>query len=201
MWESDVSHYRRPRRTTRGSLTAEQGVPPSRGSSSSGWLVPLLAGSAAALGGAALYNRSRAKRAERQHPPIGKFLTVDGVRLHYLERGHGEPVVLIHGNGTMIEDFVVSDLMSRLAERYRVIVIDRPGYGYSTRPRGLWTPRAHARLFRNALVQLGVDQAPCSVTRGELSSHSRWRSRIPPSFAVLSSCRDTTSRQSARNRL
>jgi pimeloyl-ACP methyl ester carboxylesterase len=84
---------------------------------------------------------------------------VDGVRLHYLERGRGESLILIHGNGTMIEDFVVSDLVSRLAERYRVIVIDRPGYGYSTRPRGMWTPRAHATLFRNALGQLGVDRA------------------------------------------
>jgi pimeloyl-ACP methyl ester carboxylesterase len=115
-------------------------------------------GSAAALGAAALYNLSRAKRAEDQHPPIGKFLTVDGVRLHYMECGQGDALVLIHGNGTMIEDFVVSGLVSRLAEHHRVIVIDRPGYGYSTRSRGLWTPRAHATLFQNALAQLGIDK-------------------------------------------
>ncbi len=155
-----MSHYRRSRRRTHSPMTAEQGTSPRpKRASSLGWLGPILAGSAAALGAAALYNLSRAKSAESQHPPIGKFLTVDGVRLHYLERGRGEPLVLIHGNGTMIEDFVVSDLVSRLAERYRVIVIDRPGYGYSARPRGLWTPRAHATLFRNALSQLGVDRA------------------------------------------
>jgi pimeloyl-ACP methyl ester carboxylesterase len=84
---------------------------------------------------------------------------VDGVRLHYIERGQGEPVVLIHGNGTMIQDFTVSGLVDRLASRHRVIVIDRPGYGYSTRPRQLWTPRAHARLFRKALARLGVERA------------------------------------------
>ncbi len=155
-----MSHYRRPRRRTHRPMAAEQAISPRSGESSSfGWLAPLLAGSAAALGAVALYNLSRAKTAESQHPAIGRFLTVDGVRLHYLERGRGEPVVLIHGNGTMIEDFVVSGLVSRLAERYRVIVIDRPGYGYSTRPRSLWTPSAHATLFRNALVQLGVDGA------------------------------------------
>ena len=129
------------------------------GSRSRGWLAPVLLGSAAALGGAVIYNRWQARDAERQYPPIGRFLDVDGVRLHYIERGQGDPLVLIHGNGTMIQDFTVSGLVDRLADRYRVIVIDRPGYGYSSRPRRLWTPYAHARLFREALAQLGVEQA------------------------------------------
>jgi pimeloyl-ACP methyl ester carboxylesterase len=129
------------------------------GSKSRQWLVPVLLGSAAALGGTALYNHMQTRAAEHQYPPIGRFLNVGGVRLHYIERGRGDPLVLIHGNGTMIQDFTVSGLVDRLAERYRVIVIDRPGYGYSSRPRQLWTPRAHARLFRSALAQLGVEQA------------------------------------------
>jgi pimeloyl-ACP methyl ester carboxylesterase len=116
-------------------------------------------GSAAALGAAAVYNRKQTRDAERRHPPIGRFLDVDGVRLHYIERGQGDPLVLIHGNGTMIQDFTVSGLVDRLADCHRVIVIDRPGYGYSSRPRQLWTPRAHARLFRKALGRLGVEQA------------------------------------------
>ena len=68
-------------------------------------------------------------------------------------------MVLIHGNGTMIQDFTVSGLVDRLVEHFRVIVIDRPGYGYSSRPRQLWTPRAHAQLFQGALEQLGVTRA------------------------------------------
>ncbi|MXQ12202.1 alpha/beta fold hydrolase [Microvirga makkahensis] len=123
------------------------------------WLVPAVAGTAAGLAAAALYNRKQAQEAERRYPPVGRFLDVDGVRLHYMERGQGESLVLIHGNGTMIQDFTVSGLVDRLADRYRVIVIDRPGYGYSARPRHLWTPRAHARLFRNALTQLRVERA------------------------------------------
>jgi pimeloyl-ACP methyl ester carboxylesterase len=118
-----------------------------------------LAGSAAALGSAVLYNRLKTGAAERKTPPAGRFLNVDGVRLHYIERGKGEPIVLIHGNGTMIQDFTVSGLVDRLASRYRVIVFDRPGYGYSSRPRQLWTPRAHAKLFQHALERLGVEQA------------------------------------------
>jgi pimeloyl-ACP methyl ester carboxylesterase len=116
-------------------------------------------GTVAALGAAALYTAEMTREAERKHPPIGRFLHVDGVRLHYIERGTGEPLVLIHGNGTLIQDFTVNGLVDRLSERYRVIVIERPGYGYSERPRGLWTPRAHATLFEHALAQLGVEQA------------------------------------------
>ena len=124
-----------------------------------GWLAPAAVGTAAALGAAALYTAKTTRDAERKHPPIGRFLDVDGVRLHYIERGTGEPLVLIHGNGTLIQDFTVTGLVDRLSERYRVIVIERPGYGYSDRPRGLWTPRAHATLYEHALHQLGVEQA------------------------------------------
>ena len=106
----------------------------------------------------ALYGQET-REAERKHPPIGRSLDVDGVRLHYIEQGTGEPLVLIHGNGTLIQDFTVSGLVDRLSERYRVIVIERPGYGYSERPRHLWTPRAHATLYEHALHQLGVEQA------------------------------------------
>jgi pimeloyl-ACP methyl ester carboxylesterase len=116
-------------------------------------------GAAAALGAVALYTSRKTHEAEQKYPPIGRFLTVDGVRLHYIERGQGEPLVLIHGNGTLIQDFTINSLVDRLSERFRVIVFDRPGYGYSTRPRHLWTPRAHATLFEHALAQLGVEQA------------------------------------------
>src|SRR3954447_22649809 len=124
-----------------------------------GWLAPVLLGSAAALGAAAFYTAKKTRDAERKHPAIGRFLDVDGVRLHYLEQGQGEPLLLIHGNGTLIQDFTVNGLVDRLSQRYRVIVIERPGYGYSERPRGLWTPRAHATLYQHALQQLGVEQA------------------------------------------
>lgn len=130
-----------------------------RRSKTDGWLMPTVLGSAAALGASALYTAAKTREAERQTPPIGQFLTVDGVRLHYVERGHGPALVLIHGNGMMIQDFLVSGIVDDLAKRYRVIIIDRPGYGYSDRPRGLWTPRAHATLFQKALQQLGVTQA------------------------------------------
>jgi pimeloyl-ACP methyl ester carboxylesterase len=119
----------------------------------------LLAG-AAVLGAAALAVSARARAAERRHPPAGRFVTVEGVRLRYKEFGRGSPVVLIHGNGSLIEEIEASGLVRRLARAHRVILFDRPGFGYSERPRGrLWTPRAQARLIARALEWLQVDAA------------------------------------------
>jgi pimeloyl-ACP methyl ester carboxylesterase len=97
--------------------------------------------------------------AERRNPPIGTFTECEGVRLHYLDRGDPTApcVVLFHGNGSMIQDFTISGLVDLLARRNRVLSFDRPGFGYSRRPRlRLWTATAQAALFVKALNQLGV---------------------------------------------
>lgn len=107
---------------------------------------------------AAFVVRSKTRQAERANPPTGQFIEVDGVRLHYVERGEGQPVVMLHGNGSMVEDFAGSGLIDRTAANYRVIVFDRPGFGHSERPRNrIWTPIAQARLLQRALQQLGVE--------------------------------------------
>jgi pimeloyl-ACP methyl ester carboxylesterase len=114
----------------------------------------------AALTAMALVNRLLAKQAERNHPASGKFLNVNGVRLHYVERGTGKPLVLLHGNGSMIEDFESSGLIDLAAKEYRVIVIDRPGFGHSDRPRNvIWTPDAQAELIKQALDRLNISNA------------------------------------------
>ncbi|MGH8807803.1 MAG: alpha/beta fold hydrolase [Noviherbaspirillum sp.] len=113
----------------------------------------------AALAGAALVVRKHTREAERDNPPAGQFIDVDGVRLHYVEQGEGRPLVLLHGEGGMIQDFVSSGLIDLAAANYRVIVFDRPGHGYSQRPRTtIWTPQAQARLLHKALRRLGVEQ-------------------------------------------
>ena len=114
----------------------------------------------AALVVSALVNRHLAKKAERQNPPKGRFLKINGVRLHYVERGEGEPLVLLHGNGSMIQDFESSGLIKMAAKKYRVIAFDRPGYGHSERPRGtIWTPEAQSDLIQKALASIGVSRA------------------------------------------
>ncbi len=117
------------------------------------WVV--LAG--AALCAAAVVNHLVARRTEATHPPLGDFIDVAGVRLHYVERGSGRPIVLIHGNGAMVEDFIISGVFDLLARDHRVIAFDRPGFGHSERPRGMiWTASAQAELLHEALRQMGV---------------------------------------------
>jgi pimeloyl-ACP methyl ester carboxylesterase len=126
-------------------------------------VLPYAAVGAVAVGAlaiSALVNRQLAKKAERENPPTGKFLEIEGVELHYVERGEGEPLVLLHGNGSMIQDFETSGLVDMAAKNYRVIVFDRPGFGHSERPRStVWTADAQAELIHKALKQLGVSRA------------------------------------------
>jgi pimeloyl-ACP methyl ester carboxylesterase len=120
----------------------------------------VVAGTVAALAVAALANRYFARKAERDNPPQGRFMTVDGVRLHYIEKGEGPPLVLLHGNGAMIQDMTSSGLVDLAARHFRVIAFDRPGFGHSSRPRsGIWTPAAQADLMARALTQLGISSA------------------------------------------
>jgi pimeloyl-ACP methyl ester carboxylesterase len=131
----------------------------------------------AALALSALVNRKLAKKAERENPPTGKFVEVDGVRLHYFERGDGEPLVLLHGIDSAIQDFQCSGLIEMAAKKYRVIVFDRPGFGYSERPRGvIWSPEKQADLIHRALGQIGVSRA---IVLG----HS-WGASVAVAFAL-----------------
>ncbi|WP_217639963.1 alpha/beta fold hydrolase [Palleronia marisminoris] len=105
-------------------------------------------------------NHRLARKAERDNPPAGEFLNIDGVRLHYVDRGDGDPIVLLHGNGSMIQDFESSGLIDLATRTHRVIAFDRPGYGHSARPRSrVWTPEAQADLIHEALSRIGIERA------------------------------------------
>jgi pimeloyl-ACP methyl ester carboxylesterase len=89
--------------------------------------------------------------------PAHASISVDGVRLRYVESGAGTPVLLLHGNGSMIEDFVSSGLMD--IPGYRFVAFDRPGFGYSERPRDrVWGPFEQARLLLSASMRLGIER-------------------------------------------
>ncbi|MFC7703677.1 alpha/beta fold hydrolase [Plastorhodobacter daqingensis] len=123
-------------------------------------LLPVLALAVAGVASAA-YTRRKSAEAEAENPPTGRFVHVDGMRLHYVERGSGQPLVLIHGNTMMGLDFLLSDLVRMAQPHYRVIVIDRPGYGHSSPPRDArgWTPERQAQVIHQALRRIGVDEA------------------------------------------
>jgi pimeloyl-ACP methyl ester carboxylesterase len=119
----------------------------------------VLVAGAVCLGGLAIVNHIIARQAERRHPARGEFILVDGVRLHYSEGGVGAPVVLIHGNAVTGADWNTSGVAELLLLNYRVIIFERPGFGYSERPRGrMWTAQQQAELLHKALQQLGIER-------------------------------------------
>jgi pimeloyl-ACP methyl ester carboxylesterase len=122
---------------------------------------PLLLTAAAVLGASAWISHRMVRRAQLAHPARGSFVLVDDVRLHFTVHGQprNPPLVLLHGNGASAEEMALSGLVEAAAERYRVYVIDRPGYGHSDRPpHRSFTPDAQAALLLHALRLLGVRQ-------------------------------------------
>jgi pimeloyl-ACP methyl ester carboxylesterase len=122
------------------------------------WQTTLLA-AAIILAIMAVVNHTVAHSAERRNPPQGSFLQVDGVRLHYSDRGSGQPVLLLHGNAVTGDDYNTSGVAERLVETCRVVIFDRPGFGYSERPRWRpWAAMEQAELLHKALAELGVQR-------------------------------------------
>ncbi len=122
---------------------------------------PLLAlGTALALGASALIVRRNTQHAEQTHRPRGSFIETPRGHQHWVAKGNGPPVVLLHGNGGMMDDMLISGVPDLLARTYRTIIFDRPGFGYSERPRGFrWDALAQGRLAGECIAQLGVDRA------------------------------------------
>lgn len=98
-------------------------------------------------------------RAHQQFPPLGKFVEVADGRLHFLEKGTGPAVVLIHGASGSLRDYALS-IFDDLSQDHRVVAIDRPGHGYSDRLReNAHSPAVQAELIHKALQRLNIDQA------------------------------------------
>lgn len=99
--------------------------------------------------------------AERNAPAIGQFVEVNGARVHLVDIGprdsEGPPIVLIHGASVNLRDMKMS-LGEPLSETHRVIIVDRPGRGYSTRPDDGWMLSKQAQLIHNALTAIGVEK-------------------------------------------
>lgn len=116
----------------------------------------------AAFGGYAAYAWFAQRRFESLEPETagapGAFVDVDGVRVHYVEAGKGDPVLLVHGwNGCT---FSFRYTIPELARRHRVVALDLLGFGYSARPaRGDYSVSAQVRLVAGLMDRLGIRRA------------------------------------------
>ena len=120
---------------------------------------------------------------ERVHPPAGRMVDVEGGRLHVLELGardaanNDPPVVLLHGASGNLEDMRLA-LGEKLAASHRVVLIDRPGHGWSERLGGDAdaSPGRQATLIAEALEKIGI-------TRSIIVGHS-WSGALATAYAL-----------------
>ncbi|EAR50956.1 esterase, putative [Oceanicola granulosus HTCC2516] len=119
-------------------------------------LLLLLAVVAAGL--ATRYRASeRESAAEAAYPPTGELVEIDDTTVHAVIMGEGPDLVLIHGSSGNTRDFTFR-LAPMLAERYRVIIFDRPGLGYTDRLEGDEGIVAQAALLQQAAAALGAER-------------------------------------------
>jgi pimeloyl-ACP methyl ester carboxylesterase len=117
----------------------------------------------AVLGILALATQAGVLLVQRAHPAPGAMVEVAGAALHVVELGPREaaglPVVMLHGASSNLE-VMRQPVGERLARDHRVILIDRPGHGWSTRARlEDSTPEIQGRMIAEALAKLGVSKA------------------------------------------
>ena len=98
-------------------------------------------------------------------PSTNNFVTVDGLRIRYVDEGDGPPVVLLHGGSLGSSADIFQRNMKPLASGgLRVVAFDQPGYGLSD------IPRDHSALYRRELIPKFVDAL--GLGRVSLVGHS-----------------------------
>jgi pimeloyl-ACP methyl ester carboxylesterase len=91
------------------------------------------------------------------HAEYSHFAKVDGVRIHYQEKGDGPALVLLHG--WALSTYTWKDVFDPLAEHFHLIAMDLKGFGFSDKPEGDYTRHAQADLVIHLMDFLHIDHA------------------------------------------
>lgn len=126
-------------------------------------LLTLLAIVLVALAALALFTFLVARRIDAAFPAPGRWLEVEGERIHYRDLGAGPPIVLVHGLAGESRNFDYLPLQE-LAKRWRLVLVDRPGSGHSPRnDEGKARIAAQARIVRAFIAAMGFERPPLLV--------------------------------------
>lgn len=92
---------------------------------------------------------------EQLYPFDSHHAEVDGATVHYVDEGHGPPLLLLHGNPTW--SFLYREVIKGVRDRYRCIAPDHPGFGFSRAAPGYgYTPAEHAAVLEQFVLQLDL---------------------------------------------
>ena len=88
----------------------------------------------------------------------GRYVTVEGLRIHYRTAGAGPPLILIHGIGASL--FAWRLVFDQLAQNHTVYALDLKGHGLSDKPSsGDYSPFGMADLVAHFMDALEIDTA------------------------------------------
>lgn len=91
-------------------------------------------------------------------PPKGRFVDVPGARIHVHESGQGAPILLIHGLAAQLSHYTYG-VAARLEDDFRVVAVDRPGSGHSSRADDACAGLSQQAAALSALIErLGLQQ-------------------------------------------
>lgn len=96
-------------------------------------------------------------RASVPNSAYSHFADIDGVRIHYQEKGAGTPLVLLHGFTSSTYSW--KDVFEPLSKHFRVVAVDLKGFGFSGKPDGDYSRRAQAMLVTHLLDYLKIEKA------------------------------------------
>lgn len=122
-------------------------------------LIALVIILAVVIVGLAIFAARTERKVEAALPPRGKFMQIDGERIHYVDAGGAGPdLVMIHGLAGNLMHFTYA-LADKLTGDFRVVIVDRPACGYSERPDGAPADlKAQAATLAKFIRTLGLKQ-------------------------------------------
>lgn len=90
-------------------------------------------------------------------PFESRFVEIDGHRVHYIDEGSGDVLLMLHGNPTW--SFLYRGLIAKLSDRFRCVALDYPGFGLSAAAAGYdLLPESHAAVVRAFVDRLGLER-------------------------------------------
>ena len=92
-------------------------------------------------------------------PVTSSYITLNGLKLHYLSAGdRGPPLLLLHGTALDSAKLTYGQLMPKLSQNFRVFALDWPGYGKSDKPVTEYTMAFYEEVLRAFVTYLELDK-------------------------------------------
>lgn len=88
---------------------------------------------------------------------FSRFTDVDGIKIHYQEKGEGMPLILIHGFAA--STYTWKDIFEPLSKNFRVIAIDLKGFGFSAKPDGDYTRTKQGEIVAAFMAKMNIEKA------------------------------------------